>query len=96
MTLDPKEGSTPPDLTFALLVLCVECGEGVEVLLPIERDGLARLLAQQGWFLSGLTPPGQTPIVFGAICSRCAPIVYTPEIYKSAEARRQKMLKEAR
>lgn len=79
----------------ALLVMCCECGEGVEAPLPTDRDAIARVLAQRGWFMSVLTPPGQgpeVPIVVGALCASCAPRVLPPEILKVAEERRQKML----
>jgi hypothetical protein len=76
----------------ALLVMCVECGKGVEAPLPTDRDAIARLLAQQGWFTSVLSPPGQTPILVGALCATCAPTVFSPEALKVAEERRQKLL----
>lgn len=97
MSTDPKlvpQGTTAePKCT--LLVMCVECGQGVEAPLPTDRDALARFLAQRGWFMSVLTPPGQgpeTPILFGALCGTCAPKVFPPEVLKVAEERRQKML----
>ena len=78
-----------------LLVMCIECGQGVEVTLPTTRDAIARQLAQRGWFMSVLTPPGQgpgVPIVVATICAGCAATVYPPEVMKVAEARRLKML----
>jgi hypothetical protein len=77
-----------------LLVMCVECGQGVEVPLPIDRDALAHLLAQRGWFTSALTPPGQgpeVPVVIGVVCASCAPNLFPPEVIRAAEERRQKM-----
>lgn len=95
---DPQSpAKTPAEPPCALLVMCVECGEGVEVLLPTYRDAIARVLAQRGWFMSLLTPPGQgpeVPIVVGAVCASCAPTVYPPEVLKVAEAQRQKLLVE--
>jgi hypothetical protein len=81
--------------TFALLVMCVECGAGVEVLLPTDRSAIALLLAQRGWYMSVLTPQGQgleVSLVVGAVCASCAPIVYSPELLTIAEERRQKLL----
>ena len=78
-----------------LLVMCVECGSGIEVPLPTDRDAITRLLARHGWFMSMLSPPGQStvsPIVVGAVCVSCAPTVYPPEVLKIAEERRLKML----
>lgn len=79
----------------ALLVLCGECGRGVEVPLPTDRDALERFLAQHSCFMAVLTPPGQQPVLFGAICGECAPRVFTPEVIRAAEERRQKLLQGA-
>ena len=87
--------SNPPtELSCSLLVLCVECGSGVEVPLPIDRDALARFLAQCGWFMAIMTGPGHLPILFGVLCPGCAPRVFSPEILRAAEERRQKLLVE--
>lgn len=86
----------PPAPTVALLVTCVECGEGVEVLMPIEHKAIAILLAQRGWFMSVLTPPSQNPevpVLFGVLCSTCAPKLYPPAVMKAAEEQRQAIVK---
>jgi hypothetical protein len=80
------------EVPCALLVMCSECGRGVEVPLPIDRDALARFLVLRAWFVSILTAPGQTPILFGAVCNECAPKVFSPEVLRAAEERRQKLL----
>lgn len=85
---DVSESGVP----CALLVMCTECGRGAEVPLPVDRDSFARFLALRAWFGSILSPPGQVPILFGAICNECAPKVLTPEVLRAAEARRQKLL----
>jgi hypothetical protein len=98
MTTDPKPQS-PQVPKCALLVMCVECGAGAEVLLPTDRDAIALLLAQKGWFTSVLSPPGQgpeVPILIGALCASCAPTVFPPEVLRIAEERRQKMLQGTR
>jgi hypothetical protein len=80
---------------FALLVMCVECGDGVEALLPIDYRAIELLLAQRGWHMSALTPPGQgpeVPIVLGVLCSTCAPKIFPPEGVKALEDRRQMIL----
>ena len=95
MTNEPKTTPVGPDAKFALFLMCVECGQGVEALLPIDRDGIALLLAQHAWFVSVMTPPGQgpdVPIVFGALCGQCAPKVFPPEVMKAAEERRKLLL----
>ena len=82
-------------LSFKLRVPCVECADAVESPLPIERDPFAQLLAKKGWYLSVLTEPGQgsaAPIVFGALCPRCAKRVYPPEVLKAAEEARERLL----
>jgi hypothetical protein len=79
----------------ALLVMCNECGRGVEMPLPIDHASFARCLAQYAWFVAILTPPGQVPILFGALCGDCAPKVFSPEILQAAVERRQKLLQEA-
>jgi hypothetical protein len=87
MSNDPETGPQ-----CALFVMCGECGQGAEVPLPIDREGLARFLAQSAWFMSILTPPGQVPILFGALCGECATRVFPPEVLRTAEERRQRML----
>ena len=90
---EPKALIEPP---CALLVMCVECGRGVEAPLPTDRDILARFLAQHGWFMTVMAPPRQgpeTPILLGALCGTCAPTVFPPEVMKAAEERRQLMLR---
>jgi hypothetical protein len=72
--------------------MCSECGRGLEVPLPVDRDAFARFLALNAWFMSILTSPGQVPILFGALCGDCAPKVFSPEVLQAAEARRQRML----
>lgn len=80
---------------FKLLVICAECERGVEVPLPTDRPLFALSLVQQGWFMSVLSPPNQdpaVPITVGALCDSCAPRVWPPEILKTAEEWRQKLL----
>lgn len=79
--------------------MCVHCGQGAEAPLPTDRDAIAYLLAQHGWFVSVLSPPGQgpeVPILIGALCASCAPAVFPAEVLKAAEERRQKLLQGAR
>lgn len=85
--------SSPPNT--AVLICCVECGDGAEIPLPMDQRSLAFCLAQRGWFVSVMTPPGQgpeVPFLFGALCTMCAQKVYSPEVFKIAEERRQQML----
>ena len=93
MTTQGASPAPKPD-KCALLVTCVECGEGVEVPLPTDHRAIALLLAQRGWHMSVLTPPGQgpEPVVFGVLCNACAPKVYPPEVMKIAEERRRQLL----
>lgn len=68
---------------------CLECST--------DRAAIERLLAQHGWFMSMMSPPGQgpdVPIVVGAVCGTCAPTVCPPEALKVAEERRLKILEE--
>jgi hypothetical protein len=95
MTDQKNPVGTTTEPPCALLVMCVQCGQGVEVPLPTDRDTIARVLAQHGWLMSVLTPPGQgpeVPIVIGALCMSCAPNVFPPEVLKVAEERRQQLL----
>jgi len=98
---DPFTSEAPNAVTeprIALLALCVECGEGVEVPLPVDARWLAFLLAQRGWFISVLTPPDQgpeVPMLVAPLCTACAQKVYSPEMYQAAEARRQQLLQAA-
>ena len=88
-------GSQP---NCAVLVLCVECGDGAEVPLPMDQRSLAFYLAHRGWFVTTMTPTGQgpeVPTLFGALCTTCAQKVYSPEVFKVADERRQQMLQAA-
>ncbi len=83
----------------AWLVMCLHCGQGIEVPLPFDREGLSRFLAQIGWYVSVLTPPGQppeVPILFAALCASCAQVAFPPEILKAAEEHRQQLIQGAR
>ena len=87
-----------PEPSCALLAMCVECGEDIEVPLPVDARWLAFFLAQRGWFISVMTPPGQgpeMPMLLGPLCTTCAQKVYSPEVYKAAEERRQQILQAA-
>ena len=96
MTTEPNADSTSrPELTCALLAMCVECGQGIELPLPVDQRKLALLLAQSGWFISVMTPPGQgseVPMLLGPLCTACAQQVYPPDVFKVAEERRQQLL----
>jgi hypothetical protein len=88
----------PPAPKVALLVTCVECGEGFEALMPIEHKAITIALALRGWFMSVLTPPSQNPevpVLFGVLCSTCAPKIYPPEVMKVAEEQRRAIVKMA-
>jgi hypothetical protein len=79
--------------------MCTECGRGTEAPLPIDRDSLARFLAQVVWYVAVLTPPGQgpeVPVVLSALCGSCAPNIFPPEVMRVAEERRQQVLRGAR
>jgi len=91
MTEGSEAVAMPP---CALLVMCNECGCGVEMLLPIDHARFVRSLAQRSWFVAILTSPGQTPILFSALCEDCAPKVFSPEILQAAKERRQQLLQE--
>ena len=95
MTTQASPQASRPEPKCALLVTCVECGEGAEVPLPTDHQATALVLARRGWFMSVISPPGQgaeVPILFAALCSPCAQKVYPAEVYKVAEERRQQML----
>ncbi len=91
MTGAPESRIMPP---CALLVMCNECGRGIEVTLPIDHESFPRSLGRHAWFVAILTPPGEVPILFGALCGDCAPKVFSPEVLRAAEERRQKLLQE--
>jgi hypothetical protein len=79
----------------ALLAMCVECGQGIELPMPFDQRGLGYLLALSGWFISMMSPPGQGPdaqLVLGPLCTACAQQVYPPEVFAAAEQRRQQLL----
>jgi hypothetical protein len=102
---DPNPGSStqapaasPAEPRTAWLLMCVQCGQGTEAPLPLDRDGVALFLAQIGWYVSVLTPPGQgpeVPILLAALCPNCAPAIYPPEVMRVAEERRKQMLQAA-
>lgn len=84
-----------PEPKCTLLVMCVECGEGVDAPLPLDHKALAILVAQRGWFMSVLSQPGQSPLLFGVLCTLCAQKVFPPELFKVAEERRVALLQAA-
>src|SRR5581483_1759912 len=91
-TQAPTTAPAEPRTTW--LLMCVQCGQGAEAPLPLDRDEIARFLAQIGWYVSVLTPPGQgpdVPILLAALCAGCAQAIYPPEVMKVAEERRQQM-----
>lgn len=96
-TQGPPQASIP-EPKAALLVLCMECGDRVEALMPIEHKAITILLAQRGWHMPMMRPPRQNPEVpalFGVHCATCAPKLYPPEMLKAAEEHRQMILKMA-
>ena len=77
--------------------MCVECGDGIDASLPIDRRSLSLLLAQRSWFMSVLSPPGEGPeaqALFGALCAGCAKRVYPAEVFELAEERRLLLLRD--
>lgn len=90
-----------PRPKYSLLVMCVECGEGAEVPLPVDPRGLEHFLAPRGWFISMLSPPSPpnqglaAPMVIGPLCAACAQQVLPPELFAAAEQRRQQLLQDA-
>jgi len=95
MNPDPNSVPAPIEPTFALLVMCVECGQGIEAPLPIDYRSFVYFLATHGWFPAALSPPDQgpeVPILCAALCPSCAQQKYPPEVFQVAEERRQKML----
>ena len=100
VTANPQasEPSAGPEPRCALLAMCVECGDGVELLLPMDARWLSFFLAERGWFISVMSPPNQgpeAPMLLGPICTECAQKIYSPEVYKAAEGRRQQLLQAA-
>lgn len=99
---DPNSKPTPPqppqppgpEPKCALLAMCVECGDGIEFPLPLDQRRLSLLLAQRGWFISVLNPPGQgvDTMILGPLCTACAQKIYPPEVFSAAEQRRQQLL----
>lgn len=89
---NPIEGHPEASPPCSILVMCGECGRGLEMPLPIDRDSFVRTLLQQSWLVSILTPPDRQPLLFGAICQECAPRIFPPEVLQAAEERRQQML----
>jgi len=99
---DPTSQAAPttpgPEPRCALLAMCVECGQGLEVPLPVDSRLLAFFLAQNGWFISVMTPPGQgpeVPMLLGPLCTACAQQVYSPDVFKVAEEQRHQLLQAA-
>ena len=105
----PSQAAPPPrpEPNCALVVMCIECGDGLELPLPIDNRTIGLLLAQRGWFISVLSRPNdpnrviapgqgpETPMVLGPLCTACAQQVYPPEVFAAAEQRRQQFLQAA-
>ena len=99
-TANPNAGepNAGPEPRCALLAMCVEFGDGVELLLPMDARWLAFFLAERGWFISVMSPPNQgpeAPMLLGPLCPACAQKVYSPEVFQAAEVRRQQVLQAA-
>ncbi len=90
----PQAAAFRPEPACAMLARCVECGHGAELPLPFDQRALSIMLAQVGWFISVLSPPGQGSdrIVIGPLCGMCAQKIYPADMYKMAEQRRQQLL----
>lgn len=85
----------PKEPACALLAMCVECGQGAEIPLPVDGRILGFILALRGWFISVMSPPGQgpeAPMLLGPLCPTCAQKVYPPEVLVVAEQRRQQLV----
>lgn len=94
----PAPPSPRPEPNCALLALCLECGQGIELPLPIDPRTLAFFLAQLGWFVAVLSPPNQgpeAPMILGPLCATCAQQIYTPEALAAAKQRQQQLLQAA-
>lgn len=91
----PTPAVQRPEPLCSMLAMCVECGHGIELPLPLDQRALSQMLAAVGWFISVLQPPTQDPqarMVIGPLCAACAQQVYPPEVFKMAEQRRQQLL----
>lgn len=87
-----------PEPLCSMLAMCVECGLGIELPLPLDQRGLTFLLAQSAWFIAVLRPPSPDPkdvLLLGPLCTQCARQVYPPEAFAAAEQRRQQFLQAA-
>lgn len=102
----PNQATPQPprsEPTCALLAMCVgtyedACGDAIELPFPIDNRTVGFLIAQHGWFISVMSPPGQGPeaaMVLGPLCTTCAQKVYPPEVFAAAEQRRQQLLQAA-
>ncbi len=65
------------------------CAEDIWVPIdePLTLDSLSDFLAQHGWYLSVITPPGQgptVPLTHATICRACAKTVM-PELVEAAD-----------
>ena len=99
----PPQSAVRPEPPCALAVMCIECGDGAELPLPIDRRALTFLLAQGGWFTVVLSAPqsqdpqGQMPqpMTLGPLCPPCAQKVYAPDVFAAIEHQRQQLLQAA-
>jgi hypothetical protein len=88
----------PAEPSTALLMMCVECGDGMQMPLPLDMRRLSFFLAQNAWFPSVVSPPNQgaeAPMVIAPLCAACAKKVYPAEMFKVIEERRLSLLKAA-
>ena len=92
---NPRPAPAAPEPWCALVVMCLECGQGTEVPLPVDQRTLSFLLAHNGWFISVLSPPEkgtEARMVIGPLCGACAQQVYPPEVFAAAEQKRQQLV----
>jgi hypothetical protein len=64
----------------------LKCRKSVEVTLPIERDPLTRFLAEGGWIVSVVSPPGSSELTMDILCPGCAREIYSPAFVAQALA----------
>lgn len=83
-------------MTEKLLLVCTGPSDHfdspgfLEVDFGLDKDALTKVLEENRWFLSVLTPSGQgpeVPLVLGPICERCAKEVMPEVVAKFYELR---------
>lgn len=66
-----------------------ECVNTISVALPLDLERMRARLDREGWVVTLVTPPGESPAKVTALCGTCAEALM-PELLHAAREKMQK------